>query len=66
MQAVTGPDAPPNDATVGTTVLVNGEYSPHFDVVTHRYRLRILNSSNFQCLRLPALRRPLVHPARLG
>ncbi|HEY8300339.1 MAG TPA: multicopper oxidase domain-containing protein [Jatrophihabitans sp.] len=48
MQSVTGTHAPPNDATVGTTVLVNGEYSPHFDVATHRYRLRILNSSNFQ------------------
>jgi spore coat protein A, manganese oxidase len=48
MQSVTGASAPPNDETVGNTVLVNGEYSPHFDVVTHRYRLRILNSSNFQ------------------
>ena len=48
MRSVMGSHAPPNDATVGNTVLVNGEYSPHFDVVTHRYRLRILNSSNFQ------------------
>lgn len=48
MSALMGAHKPPNDATVGTTVLVNGEYSPHFDVATHRYRLRILNASNFQ------------------
>jgi spore coat protein A, manganese oxidase len=45
---VRGSAAPPGDATVGNTILVDGEYSPHFDVATHRYRLRLLNGSNFQ------------------
>ena len=43
-----GPYAAPGDATVGDHILVDGEYGPHFDVGTHRYRLRLLNSSNFQ------------------
>jgi len=43
----TGPHAPPNDATVGTKVLVNGRFAPYFEVAAHRYRLRILNGSNF-------------------
>jgi spore coat protein A, manganese oxidase len=43
-----GPYSPPGDATVGNTVLVNGEFAPHLNVAAHRYRLRILNSSNFQ------------------
>jgi FtsP/CotA-like multicopper oxidase with cupredoxin domain len=43
-----GPYAAPGDATVGDRVLVNGVYGPHFNVDTHRYRLRLLNGSNFQ------------------
>ena len=48
MMEMTGPAAPPNDQTVGNTILVNGRYSPHFNVANHRYRLRLLNASNFQ------------------
>jgi FtsP/CotA-like multicopper oxidase with cupredoxin domain/plastocyanin len=39
---------PPADATVGSKVLVDGRYAPYFNVDTHRYRLRIINASNFQ------------------
>ena len=39
---------PPNDATVGSKVLVDGRYAPYFNVDTHKYRLRIVNGSNFQ------------------
>jgi len=45
--AWTGPKAPPNDATVGTHVLVNGRYAPYLDVTATRYRLRLLNASPF-------------------
>ena len=45
--AWTGPKAPPNDATVGTHVLVNGRYAPYLDVSATRYRLRLLNASPF-------------------
>ena len=38
----------PGDATVGDQVLVDGRVTPYFDVDTHRYRLRLLNTSNFQ------------------
>ena len=48
MMEMTGPSAPPNDETVGNTILVNGRYSPYFDVDATRYRLRLLNASNFQ------------------
>jgi FtsP/CotA-like multicopper oxidase with cupredoxin domain len=44
---LTGPDAPPNDATIGDTVLANGRVAPYLTVSTHRYRLRLLNSSPF-------------------
>jgi spore coat protein A, manganese oxidase len=44
---MTGPMAPPDDATVGDRILVNGRYAPYLDVDTHRYRLRLLNSSPF-------------------
>ncbi|HET7529763.1 MAG TPA: multicopper oxidase domain-containing protein [Mycobacteriales bacterium] len=44
----TGPYAAPGDATVGDHILVNGVYAPHFNVGTHRYRLRLLNGSGFQ------------------
>ncbi|KRF30664.1 multicopper oxidase domain-containing protein [Nocardioides sp. Soil805] len=42
----TGEHAPPNDATTGTHVLVNGRYLPHLDVSATRYRLRLLNASS--------------------
>ncbi len=44
---MTGPMAPPNDATVGDRILVNGRFAPYLEVATHRYRLRLLNSSPF-------------------
>ena len=47
MAPMTGPMAPPNDATVGDRILVNGRYAPYLNVATHRYRLRLLNSSPF-------------------
>ena len=42
-----GPHAPPDDATVGDTVLVNGRHAPYLRVSATRYRLRLLNSSPF-------------------
>ena len=42
-----GPQAPPGDGTVGNQILVDGRFAPHLNVGTHRYRLRLLNSSNF-------------------
>jgi FtsP/CotA-like multicopper oxidase with cupredoxin domain len=42
-----GPHAPPDDATVGTHVLVNGRYAPYLPVSATRYRLRLLNASHF-------------------
>ncbi|HVT22593.1 MAG TPA: multicopper oxidase domain-containing protein [Mycobacteriales bacterium] len=42
-----GANSPPGDATVGQDILVNGTYAPHMDVKAKRYRLRLLNSSNF-------------------
>jgi FtsP/CotA-like multicopper oxidase with cupredoxin domain len=50
--AWTGPHAPPNDATVGDSVLVNGRYAPYLDVSATRYRLRLLNSSPFSSYNL--------------
>lgn len=47
MTPMTGPMAPPNDATVGDRILVNGRFAPYLDVATARYRLRLLNSSPF-------------------
>ena len=47
-----GPHAPPDDATVGDTVLVNGRYAPYLDVTATRYRLRLLNSSPFSSYNL--------------
>lgn len=47
MAPMTGPMAPPNDATVGDRILVNGRFAPYLDVATHRYRLRLLNTSPF-------------------
>ena len=45
--ATTGPNAPPNDGTIGNDILVNGRYAPYLTVSTHRYRLRLLNTSPF-------------------
>ena len=45
-------NAPPDDATVGDTVLVNGRAAPYLDVSATRYRLRLLNSSPFSSYNL--------------
>ncbi len=50
--AWTGLLAPPNDATVGDTLLVNGRYAPYLDVSATSYRLRLLNSSPFSSYNL--------------
>lgn len=42
-----GPEAPPSDATLGDFVLVNGRYAPYAEIDAHRYRLRLVNGSNF-------------------
>ncbi|HWC35457.1 MAG TPA: multicopper oxidase domain-containing protein [Mycobacteriales bacterium] len=42
-----GANSPPGDATVGSDVLVNGVYRPHFDVKARSYRLRLLNDAAF-------------------
>jgi spore coat protein A len=47
MAPMTGPMAPPDDASVGDRILVNGRYAPYVDVGTHKYRLRLLNTSPF-------------------
>ncbi len=39
---------PPHDGVVGRYVLVNGAYLPHHNVAGQRYRLRLLNVSNFR------------------
>jgi spore coat protein A, manganese oxidase len=44
---MTGPHAPPNDAAVGNQILVDGRYAPYLRVATHRYRLRLLNASDY-------------------
>ena len=43
---------PPNDGVTGRYVLVNGAYRPHHAVSACRYRLRILNASNFRAYNL--------------
>ena len=45
--AFTGSTSPPGDATVGTRTLVNGTFLPYEPVGDRRYRLRLLNASNF-------------------
>jgi FtsP/CotA-like multicopper oxidase with cupredoxin domain len=40
-----GQYAPPNDANVGTRMLVDGRYAPHLSTTATHYRLRLLNSS---------------------
>jgi spore coat protein A len=47
MVPMMGPMAPPDDATVGDHILVNGRFAPYLNVDTHRYRLRLLNTSPF-------------------
>jgi FtsP/CotA-like multicopper oxidase with cupredoxin domain len=43
---------PPDDGVKGRYVLVNGAYVPHLHVAARRYRLRILNASNFRSYNL--------------
>lgn len=50
--AWTGPHAPPNDASVGNQLLVNGRVAPHLRTTATRYRLRLLNSSAFSSYNL--------------
>jgi spore coat protein A, manganese oxidase len=50
--AWTGPHAPPDDATIGDTVLVNGREAPYLPVPATRHRLRLLNSSPFSSYNL--------------
>ncbi|HYF71753.1 MAG TPA: multicopper oxidase domain-containing protein [Nocardioides sp.] len=50
--AFTGPHAPPNDASVGTQLLVNGRLRPYVRTAAVRYRLRLLNSSAFSSYNL--------------
>lgn len=45
---VKGPNAPPGDQTVGTKILVDGRFAPHLNVADRRYRLRLINGSDFQ------------------
>ena len=51
MMEMTGPSAPPNDETVGNTILVNGRYSPYFNVAT-----RPLPAAPAERVELPVLR----------
>jgi FtsP/CotA-like multicopper oxidase with cupredoxin domain len=44
---MTGSHAPPNDATVGQRILVNGQFAPYLRVRPGRYRLRLLNAALF-------------------
>jgi spore coat protein A, manganese oxidase len=45
---ITGPHAPPGDATIGSRILADGRFAPYLNVGTHRYRLRLLNGSDYQ------------------
>jgi FtsP/CotA-like multicopper oxidase with cupredoxin domain len=42
----------PNDGVTGRYVLVNGAHLPHHRVAGQRYRLRVLNASNFRSYNL--------------
>ena len=44
---MTGPQAPPDDATVGKRILVNGQFAPYLRVKPGLYRLRLLNAALF-------------------
>lgn len=48
MTGKTGPQAPPGDGVVGRQILVDGRFAPYLKVATHRYRLRLLNTSTFE------------------
>jgi FtsP/CotA-like multicopper oxidase with cupredoxin domain len=43
-----GSAAPPGDQTVGNKILVDGRFAPHMNVADRRYRLRLINGSDFQ------------------
>jgi FtsP/CotA-like multicopper oxidase with cupredoxin domain len=43
---------PPADGVVGSRILVNGAHLPHHRVAARRYRLRILNASQFRSYNL--------------
>ncbi len=43
---------PPEDGVNGRRILVNGALMPHHDVRAQRYRLRVLNASNFRAYNL--------------
>jgi FtsP/CotA-like multicopper oxidase with cupredoxin domain len=43
-----GSAAPPGDQTVGNKILVDGRFAPHLNVAARRYRLRLINTSDFQ------------------
>jgi FtsP/CotA-like multicopper oxidase with cupredoxin domain len=43
---------PPADGVVGSRILVNGVHLPHHRVAARRYRLRILNASQFRSYNL--------------
>ena len=58
---LTGAHAPPNDATVGKRILVNGQFAPYLTVRPGKYRLRLLNASTFSAYNLELSNgRPLV------
>ena len=55
--------APPNDATVGKRILVNGQFAPYLRVEPALYRLRLLNASTFSAYDLELSNgRPLTIP----
>jgi FtsP/CotA-like multicopper oxidase with cupredoxin domain len=43
-----GTGKPPSDEVTGDVILVNGRAQPYFEVAARRYRLRLLNASNFR------------------
>lgn len=43
---------PPDDGVTGELILVNGAYRPRHRMLPRRYRLRILNASNFRAYNL--------------
>ena len=46
------PGKPPFDQVTGNHILVNGAITPHANVAPQRYRLRLLNASNFRSYNL--------------
>jgi FtsP/CotA-like multicopper oxidase with cupredoxin domain len=47
-----GAERPPADGLAGASILVNGAYMPHHRVSARRYRLRILNVSQYRSYNL--------------